>query len=91
MGLANLPLASGTAHVNAFRRLGWKLNTTRRGRGKHFLMTKDGHRATLSIPDHREVKRAIIAGLIKAAGTSEEMYLRAFGGETITDDQSTAT
>lgn len=41
---------------------------------------------TLSIPDHREVKRTIIAGLIKVAGTSEEVYLRAFGGETISDD-----
>lgn len=86
MGLANLPLASGNAHVKAFERLGWKLNTTRRGRGKHFLLTKSGHRATLSIPDHHEVKRTIIAGLIKAAETSEEKYLKAFRGETFSDD-----
>jgi len=43
-------------------------------------------RATLSIPDHHEVKRTIIAELIKLAKVSEEKYLRAFAGETFTDD-----
>ncbi len=33
---------------------------------------------TLSIPDHREVKRAVIAKLLKAAGVDEREYLDAF-------------
>lgn len=33
---------------------------------------------TLSIPDHREVKRAVIAKLLKAAGIETAEYLEAF-------------
>lgn len=86
MGLSNLPLASGHAHAKAFVRIGWTLDTKHRGRGKHLRLTKRGMRATLSIPDHREVKRTIIADLIKLAEVSEEKYLLAFAGETFTDE-----
>jgi hypothetical protein len=85
MGLANLPLASGHAHAHAFVRLGWNLDQKRRGRGKHLLLTKSGIRATLSIPDHKQVKRTIIASLIKLADVDEDKYLRAFGGEKFDD------
>lgn len=78
MGLSNLPLASGSEHVKAFQRLDWELDPRRRGRGKHFLLTKPGMRPTLSIPDHHQVKRTIIAAQIKLAGISEEKYLKAF-------------
>jgi hypothetical protein len=81
MGLSNLPLASGAEHVKAFQRLEWVLDTKRRGRGTHFLLTKPGMRPTLSIPDHREVKRVIIAAQIKLAGITEEKYLKAFHGK----------
>jgi hypothetical protein len=67
-------------HVKAFQRLEWILDTKRRGRGKHFLLTKPGMRATLSIPDHHQVKRTIIAAQIKLAGVTEEQYLTAFRG-----------
>lgn len=81
MGLSNLPLASGQAHARAFVCLGWTLDTKRRARSKHLRLTKPGNRATLSIPAEREVKRTIIATLIKLAEVSEEKYLRAFAGE----------
>jgi hypothetical protein len=78
MGLRNLPLASGEKHAAAFERLGWIPDHKRRGRGKHLLLTKPGNRATLSIPDEREVKRTIIAAQIKLAGETEASYLCAF-------------
>jgi hypothetical protein len=81
MGQSNLPLACGRDHARAFERLEWVLDPKRRGRGKHFLLTKPGMRPTLSIPDHNEVKRTIIAALIKLAEVSEEDYLRAFYGK----------
>lgn len=81
MGLSNLPLASGAEHVKAFQRLEWVLDTKRRGRGTHFLLTKPGMRPTLSIPNHHQVKRAIIATQIKLAGITEEKYLTAFHGK----------
>ena len=71
-------MASGEAHVRAFERLDWIRDRKRRGRGKHFLLTKPGMRPTLSIPDHPQVKRTIIAALIKLAGVSEEDYLKSF-------------
>jgi hypothetical protein len=91
MGLSNLPLASGSEHAKAFQRLGWTLDRKRRGRGKHLLLTKDSERATLSIPDHHEVKRTIIAALIALAGVTEENYLRAFNGTYEPPSAQTAT
>lgn len=78
MGLSNLPLASGDKHAAAFERLGWTRDRKRRGRGKHILLTKPGMRATLSIPDHHEVKRTIIASLLALADITEKDYLREF-------------
>ena len=78
MGLRNLPLASGEKHAAAFERLGWTRDHKRRGRDKHILLTKPGVRATLSIPDEREVKRTIIAAMIKIAEETEVSYLEAF-------------
>jgi len=42
------------------------------------IMTKPGHRATLSIPNHDPVKRATLAKLIQAAGETVESYCAAF-------------
>ncbi len=77
MGQANLPLASGSAHAHALQRCGWTLEP-RRGRGKHYLLTKAGLPVTLSIPDHPQVKRALLAAQLKRAGISEDQYLACF-------------
>jgi hypothetical protein len=77
VGQANLPVASGEKHAQAFERCGWT-RLTRRGRGKHFLLTKAGATPTLSIPDHPEVKRALLAAQLKLAGISEADYLANF-------------
>jgi hypothetical protein len=78
MGLSDLPLASGEKHAACFERLGWTRDWKRRGRGSHIRLTKQGVRATLSIPDHREVKRTIIAKLISLAGITQEKYVEEF-------------
>jgi hypothetical protein len=78
MGLSDLPLASGEKHAACFERLGWTRDTKRRGRGAHILLTKKGMRPTLSIPNHPEVKRTIIAKLIDLAEITQEQYLEKF-------------
>lgn len=78
MGLSDLPLASGEKHAACFERLGWTRDWKRRGRGAHILLTKEGVRATLSIPNHHEVKRTIISKLIALAGITQEKYLEEF-------------
>jgi HicA toxin of bacterial toxin-antitoxin, len=78
MGLSDLPLASAEVHAACFERLGWTRDRKRRGRGVHILLTKEGVRATLSIPIQREVKRPLLAGLIRAAGITQEEYIAEF-------------
>jgi len=73
MGQRDLPLAAGGAHVKAFERAGWTC-LKRRGNGKHFILAKEG-KGHLSIPDHKEVKRALLQKQIQLAGLTEAEYL----------------
>jgi predicted RNA binding protein YcfA (HicA-like mRNA interferase family) len=77
MGQSQLPLASGTAHVKAFCRDGWE---ERKGKGKsnHHILIKPGNPATLSIPDHPQVKRTLLQKQIQRAGLTEERYLELY-------------
>lgn len=74
MGQKDLPLAHWRDHLKAFERLGWSLARD----NPHVLLEREGHRATLSIPRHGEVKRALLARLLKDAGITEQEYLDAF-------------
>jgi hypothetical protein len=76
VGQSDLPLASGSSHVKAFERAGWTC-LKRRGNGKHFILSMEG-KGHLSIPDHREVKRALLKGQIQNAGLTETEYLDFF-------------
>jgi predicted RNA binding protein YcfA (HicA-like mRNA interferase family) len=60
-----VPLLRPREVVRAFERLGWSVA---RQRGSHIVMTKPGHIATLSIPDHPEVARGTLRTLITKAG-----------------------
>jgi hypothetical protein len=74
VGQKNLPLASGEEHVRAFERCGW----IRRKTGKHIILTREGNPATLSIPNHHQVKRALLQAQIRVAGFTEQEYLDCF-------------
>ena len=67
-----IPLLRPREVVKAFERLGWE---TARQRGSHIIMTKRGHLATLSIPDHPYVARGTLRGLIAKAGIPLEDFL----------------
>lgn len=62
--MAPLPILSGREVVSVFEKLGWR---TVRQRGSHIVMVKDGHVATLSIPDHKEVAKGTLRSLIRLA------------------------
>jgi predicted RNA binding protein YcfA (HicA-like mRNA interferase family) len=51
--------------VRAFEKMGWEV--ARRRRGSHIIMTKPGHIATLSIPDHRYVAQGTLRSLLAKA------------------------
>jgi predicted RNA binding protein YcfA (HicA-like mRNA interferase family) len=70
--MGTIPLLRPREVIKAFERLGWE---TARQRGSHIIMTKPGHIATLSIPDHIYVARGTLRSLIARAGISLEESL----------------
>ena len=80
VGQRDLPLVSGEAHVRAFERAGWVLRRKTAGRRQmnHFILTKPGQEATLSIPNHKAVSRALLQKQIRLAGMTEAEYLEWF-------------
>jgi predicted RNA binding protein YcfA (HicA-like mRNA interferase family) len=60
--------------VRAFERLGWQAE---RQRGSHMILTRPGHAATLSVPDHPQVARGTLRALIKKAGLTVEEFMKA--------------
>jgi predicted RNA binding protein YcfA (HicA-like mRNA interferase family) len=67
--LANI---SGKEAVRVFERAGWSV----RGQvGSHVMMTKDGVRANLSVPQHKELSIGTLRKLIRAAGLTVDEFL----------------
>ena len=71
-----VPLLRPREVVATFQKLGWELA---RQRGSHIILTKTGHIATLSIPNHPEVARGTLRALIAKAGLTVEDFLEATG------------
>ena len=69
-----LPVLSGAQTVGAFESLGWSVA---RQRGGHIIMTKPGHMATLSVPDHRTVAKGTLRSLIRHANLTVEEFCEA--------------
>ena len=69
--MPQIPLMSGREVVRVFERHGWQIA---RQRGSHIILVKEGARATLSVPDHKEVARGTLRALIRAAGLTIEEF-----------------
>ena len=72
--MPKVPLLRPREVVSTFVRLGWQVA---RQRGSHIILIKEGHQATLSVPDHAEVARGTLRGLIRAAGLTPQEFLAA--------------
>ncbi len=55
--MAAVPVLSGREVVRLFQSFGWQVA---RQSGSHIIMTREGHIASLSIPDHKEVARGTL-------------------------------
>jgi predicted RNA binding protein YcfA (HicA-like mRNA interferase family) len=71
-----IPLLRPREVIEAFRKLGWEVA---RQRGSHIILTKTGHIATLSIPNHPQVARGTLRAVIARAGLTVEEFLDAIG------------
>jgi predicted RNA binding protein YcfA (HicA-like mRNA interferase family) len=69
-----IPILSGEQVIHASLTLGWEIA---RRQGSHVILVKEGHRATLSIPNHKEVVRGTLRGLIRESGMTVEEFLSA--------------
>ena len=67
-----VPLLRPEEVVHVFEGFGWIVS---RQKGSHIIMTKPGHRATLSIPDHAQVARGTLRALIQRANLTIEEFL----------------
>ena len=72
--MPGLPTLGSREVVRAFTRLGWEVA---RQRGSHIVLTKEGHMATLSVPDHKTVARGTLRTLIRAADLTVDQFLEA--------------
>ena len=70
--MATLPVLSGRDVVRAFSRDGWQVA---RQHGSHIILVKDGSHVTLSVPDHKEVAKGTLRGLVRASGLTVEQFL----------------
>ena len=72
-----VPLLRPQQVVRAFEKLGWEVA---RQRGSHIILTKAGHIASLSIPNHSQVARGTLRTLIDKAGLTVQEFLEAVKG-----------
>lgn len=72
--MASIPLLRPSEVVKGFERLGW---TVARQRGSHIILTKTGHIASLSVPNHPQVARGTLRVLLARAGVTVEEFLAA--------------
>lgn len=66
-------MLSANQAVRAFELFGWRVARS----GNHIILTKEGHAATLSIPNHKEIARGTLRSLIRSAGITVEEFLAA--------------
>ena len=70
--MAVLPVLSGRDVVQAFCSDGWRIA---RQRGSHIILVKSGSLTTLSVPDHKEIAKGTLRGLIRASGLTVEQFV----------------
>lgn len=70
--MAKLPVISGAKAVKAFQRIGYELSHQT---GSHMILrSKDPPHRHLSIPNHKELSKGLLRGLIRDAGLTIEQF-----------------
>jgi len=67
-----IPVVSGAEAVRRFERAGWSVS---RWKGSHVMLVHPSVRATLSIPQHRELDRGLLRALIRSAGMTVDEFV----------------
>ncbi len=72
--MPTLPVLSGRDVVKVFKSLGWQVA---RQSSSHIIMVKQGEIASLSVPDHKEVAKGTLRGLIRTANLTAAEFIAA--------------
>jgi predicted RNA binding protein YcfA (HicA-like mRNA interferase family) len=72
--MAKLPSLSSRRVVKAFQAYGWQVV---RQKGSHIIMVREGHEATLSIPNDNPVAKGTLRSLIRSAGLTVDEFVAA--------------
>jgi predicted RNA binding protein YcfA (HicA-like mRNA interferase family) len=67
-----VPVLKPKGVIKIFKKFGWDVT---RSRGSHIILTKEGHIATLSVPNHSEVARGTLRSLIDKSGLTIDEFL----------------
>ncbi len=70
--MGKLTNISGKEAVRAFTRAGWQ---TTGQVGSHLVMNKEGARANLAIPQHKELSVGTLRSLIRLAGFTVDEFI----------------
>jgi len=71
--MAKMPILRGREVAKIFESLGWEKS---RQSGSHIILIKTGSYVSLSIPDHKDVAAGTLRSLIKAAGVTNDDFLK---------------
>jgi predicted RNA binding protein YcfA (HicA-like mRNA interferase family) len=71
--MPQLPVISGRVARKAFEQAGWIFD---RQRGSHMVLVRPNIPVNLSVPDHRELDRGLLRGLIRDSGMSVDQFLK---------------
>ncbi len=71
--MPQLPVVSGRAARRTFEKAGWTFD---RQRSSHMILVKPGVAVNLSVPDHRELDRGLLRGLIRDAGMTVDEFVK---------------
>lgn len=70
--MSKLPVISGAECVKALEEIGFLVD---RQRGSHIILVREDPRATVSIPDHKELDRGTLRAIIRQVGLSVDEFV----------------
>jgi predicted RNA binding protein YcfA (HicA-like mRNA interferase family) len=70
--MSKLPVISGLVCVKALEKIGFVIS---RQKGSHIVLVREEPRATVSVPDHKELDRGTLRAIIRQAGLSVDEFI----------------
>ncbi|MEA5567984.1 type II toxin-antitoxin system HicA family toxin [Anabaena sp. UHCC 0399] len=70
--MSKLPVISGAECVKALEKIGFIVD---RQRVSHIILVREDPRTTISIPEHKELDRGTLRGIIRQLGLSVDEFV----------------